>query len=109
MSTAVIKMYSLTLSFNTDQVEYATFLDPLTSTNIALSQDGNGNWKAIITNPHPGTRQYESEVGIRPGDTVPIGTIGQVNYSVQFSNDEDARIFESIRATITGISATGDT
>lgn len=106
MSTAVIKTYSLALSFNTDNVssgEYVTFLDPLTSTNIALSQDGNGNWKAIITNPHQGTTQYPQPLPVGPGVTLPIGTIGQVNYSVQFSDDGDARIFQSIKVTITGI------
>lgn len=105
MTTAKIKMYSLALSFNTDNVspgEYVSFLDPLTSINIALSQDGNGNWKAIITNPHENTHQYPEPVPVQLG-TVPIGIIDQVNYSVQFSNDGDARIFESIRATITGV------
>ncbi|NCQ86672.1 MAG: hypothetical protein GPJ00_20385 [Microcystis aeruginosa W13-18] len=106
MTTATIKMYSLALSFNTDNVsagEYVSFLDPLTCINIALSQDGNGNWKAIITNPHEKTNQYPEPVTVQPGSTVPIGIIDQVNYSVQFSNDGDARIFQSIRATITGV------
>jgi hypothetical protein len=100
MSTAVVKAYSLALSFNTGR-EACTFLDPVTSTNIALSQDGNGNWTAFITNPNVGTGGFNDRVA--PGSTVPIGRIGNVDYSVQFSNDGDARIFQAIRATITGI------
>jgi len=104
MPTAAVKAYSLALSFNTDSVsagEAVTFLDPITSTNIALAQNGNGNWTAKITNPNEGTRQYNDPVA--PGFTVPIGRIGKVDYSVQFSDDGDARIFQAIRATITGI------
>lgn len=104
MPTAVVKGYSLSLSFNTNSVsrgEAVTFLDPVTSTNIALSQDGNGNWVALITNPNIGTGGFNDRVA--PGFTVPIGRIGNVDYSVQFSDDGDARIFQAIRATITGI------
>jgi hypothetical protein len=111
VTTAVIKKYSLALSFNTSYVsrdEYVNFLDPLTSINMALSQDGNGNWKAILTNAHEGTHQYREPISVKHGDTVPIGIISigavnNVNYFVQFSNDENARIFESIRATIIGV------
>jgi len=56
---------------------------------------------AFITNPNEGTRQYHDK--ITPGLTVPIGRIGKVDYSVQFSNDGDARLYQAIRATITGI------
>jgi len=101
MATAVVKAYSLALSFSGGSRAPVTFLDPVTSTNIALSGDGNGNWTALISNPNVGTGGFNGK--ITPGSTVPIGRIGNVDYSVQFSNDGDAQIFSAIRATITGI------
>ena len=62
VTTASIRAYSFALSFNSSSVsagEAITFLDPLTSTNIALTGDGNGNWKATITYPHPEKKDYE--------------------------------------------------
>lgn len=105
MSTAVIKISSLTLSFNSRNLapgDLITFLDPLTSINFALFPESN-SWRAVITNPHQDTHQYPNPIFVYPGQTIPIGTINQINYSVQFSDDDTAPISESIRVTITGI------
>ena len=56
-----VKSSSLGLSFSSNSVsagEFITFLDPLTSINLALAGDGNGNWKATISCPYPGTQSY---------------------------------------------------
>ena len=104
-TTATIKSSSLGLSFNSDSVsagEAITFLDPLTSINLALAGDGNGNWKATISCPYPGTQAYP-KVPVGAGETLQIGTINGVSYSIAFSDEPGERLFSAIRATITGI------
>ncbi len=104
-TTATIESSSLALSFSAASVspgEAVTFLDPLTSINLALSGDGNGAWKAIISCPYPGTQSYPN-VPVRPGETFQIGAINGVSYSISFSDEPGKRIFEAIRVTIIGI------
>ena len=105
VTTASIKAYSLALSFNSSSVspgDAITFLDPNTFINIALAGDGDGNWKATITCAYQSLRSY-NDISVKPGDTAPIGPIGGVDYAVQFGDEPGQRIFEAIRATITGV------
>ena len=104
LTTAIVESYSLGLSFGSPDVsagEAITFLDPLTSINLALIGDGNGNWKATISCPYPDTRYYENQ-SFEVGQTAPIGLINGTYYSVAFSNEEGKRIFEAISVTIIG-------
>jgi hypothetical protein len=102
-TTATVKSSRLGLSFGSVSAgEFITFLDPLTSINLALAGDGNGNWRAIISCPYPGTQSYPN-VPVGPGETLQIGTINGVSYSIAFSNEPGERLFSAIRATITGI------
>ena len=105
-TTAIVKSYSLALSFDYTAANTAgdtiTFLDPLTSANIALTSDGNGNWKATISCPHKTSEHYEDEP-IRPGMSLGLALIDDVLYSLAFSNEAGKEISEAIRATIIGI------
>lgn len=104
LTTAVIEASSLALSFGSPDIsagEAISFLDPLTTINISMVGDGNGNWKTTISCSHP-SKDY-NEQDIKVGDTLPIAQIGNVLYSVAFSNEPGKRIFSAIRVTITGI------
>lgn len=98
-TTAIIKSYSLALSFDNGP---CSFLDPNTTINIAVTGDGNGNWKGSLSCAYPDTNHFTDEP-ISTGRTVPVGKIGTVSYSLQFTNEPGKRIFEAIRVTITGI------
>ncbi len=105
ITTASTQSYSHSLSFNSSDVssgEAITFLDQNTAINISLTNDGNGNWKATISCAHPNTNIYDKSE-VKPGTTLPLGSIGAVNYSIQFSDQPGKRIFEAIIATITGL------
>jgi hypothetical protein len=114
MPTAAVKAYSLALSFNTSSVsrgEAVTFLDPVTSTNIALSQDGKVTGRHsspnlttgrthIRTGLHLGSR---SQLAASAKSIIPcsLAMMGMHGSSRQFARQ--LREFRVIRTKITEI------
>jgi len=120
MSTAVVKAYSLALSFiRSPKSDPITFLDPVTSTNIALSPDGDdadaANWwhslpilmkgrGNITIKLHLGSRSRlaASAKSIIPCSSAMMGTHGSTR---QFARQ--LRGFRAIRTKITEIMSHG--
>ena len=96
-TTAIVKSYSNVLCF---EGEDATYLDAVTTINIALNTNGE-IWIATVSCAHPHSHGLSGEP-VKPGQTIPIVQIGKVRYCLQFSNEPGKEIFEAIRVTITG-------